>query len=402
MLPRGSIDIRWTDLGYGVGSCLRPGHRSSAQSRAEAAWSPGGDTLAALSVRSGFDTLLTALDLPPGSEVVTSALTIEDIPRIMAEHGLVAVPVDVDMNTLSVDVTDLERAVTPRTCAVLVAHLFGARMQLDGATELARRRGLFFIEDCAQAYTGDGYRGHPDGDVSMFSFGPIKTNTALGGAVLRVKDPALLASMREVQAQQPVQGRREFLRKVVKYAGLKVASRPMVFGAVAVACRLLGTNHDVVISRAVRGFSGPDFFNKIRRQPSYPLLALLERRLRTFDRRLIDRRRNLAEGARASLPTTTHVGPGAHCHSHWIVPITSRAPEVLTRHLWARGFDATRGETSLAVLDPPLDRTELTATEAADTMSRVVYLPVHLGANRRQLRRLARAVTDFEAERRPG
>ncbi len=207
--------------------------------------------------------------------------------------------------------------------------------------------------------------------------------------------------MREVQARQPVQGRGEFLRKVVKYAGLKIASRPTVFGALALACRLLGTDHDVVISRAVRGFSGPDFFGKIRRRPSYPLLALLERRLRTFDGRRIERRRTIAEGARADLPSATHVGAGAHPHSHWIFPIASSAPDLLTRHLWARGFDATRGETSLAVLDPPRDRSELTAIEAADAMSRMVYLPVHLGATRGQLRRLGRAVSDFEGERSP-
>ena len=399
MLPRGVLDIGWADLGFGWRASLNPGDRADAQARVEAAWSADGDALCALSVRSGLDLLLTALNLPPGGEVLTSAMTIEDVPRILGEHGLVAVPVDVDMHTLSVTVAALEKAVSSSTCAVLVAHLFGSRMPLAEVAAFARGHGLRLVEDCAQAYTGPDFTGHPDSDVSMFSFGPIKTNTALGGAVLRVKDPELLDAMRTIQARQPIQGNGEFRRRVMKYAGLKVASRPAVFGALASACRLFGTTHDEVISRALHGFSGSRFFDRIRRQPSYPLLALLERRLRTFDGRRIQRRRHTAESAWASMPVGTRVGADAPHHAHWVFPITSSAPDELTRHLWSRGFDATRGATSLAVLSPPRDHPELAATQAAATLSRMVYLPVHLGASRSQLARLTRTVSDFEASR---
>ena len=399
MLPRGILDIGWGDLGFALRASVRSGDRADAQTRVEAAWSTAGDALCALSVRSGLDLLLTALDLPPGGEVLTSAMTIEDVPRIVAEHGLVAVPVDLDMHTLSVTVAALEQAVGPRTCAVLVAHLIGSRMPLAEVAAFARGRALFLIEDCAQAYTGPDFTGHPDSDVSMFSFGPIKTNTALGGALLRVKDPALLDAMRTVQARQPVQGDAEFRRRVVKYAGLKAASRPAAFGALASTCRFFGTTHDAVISRALHGFSDRRFFDRIRRQPSYPLLALLERRLRTVADGRIQRRRHTAETALASMPATARIGAGAPHHSHWVFPITSSAPDELTRHLWARGFDATRGATSLAVLEPPCDRPELAATEAAETLSRMVYLPVHLGASGSQLARLTRTVSDFEASR---
>lgn len=401
MLARGILDIGWADLGFGLSASLRPGDRTGAQARAEAAWCADGHALCALSVRSGLDLLLAALNLPPGGEVLTSAMTIEDVPRIIGRHGLVAVPVDLDMDTLSVSVAALEHAATPRTCAVLVAHLFGSRMPLEELIEFARQRGWILIEDCAQAYTGDRYTGHPDSDVSMFSFGPIKTSTALGGAMLSVKDPALREAMRTLQGRQPVQSRSEFLRKVVKYVGLKVASRPAAFGALAAGCRLLGTSHDAVISRALHGFSGPRFFDKIRRQPSYPLLALLERRLRTFDRRRVERRTTIAETARACLPRATSVGAGARPHSHWIFPITSSAPDELTRRLWASGFDATRGATSLTVLEPPSARPELTATGAAATLSQVVYLPVHLGTSRSQLAGLTRTVSDFEPREHP-
>ena len=392
MLPRGNLDIGWSDLGFGLAACLRPGSWDDARRRAESAWPADRGALCALSVRSGFDTLLTALRLPAGGEVLTSALTIEDMPRIIARHGLVPVPVDLDMSTLSVRVEDLERSVGPRTCAVLVAHLFGSRMPLDDVIAFARRHGLVVIEDCAQAYTGREYTGHPDSDVAMFSFGSIKTNTALGGAMLTVGDPGLLQAMRTVQSAQPVQRRQTFLRKVVKYSGIKLVSSPGPYGVLAAACRVLGTDHDAVISRALRGFSGPDFFVRIRQQPSYPLLAVLERRLRTFDPSRIERRTRLAESVRERLPTVAHVGTHAERHSHWVFPVASPAPHRLVRHLWTRGIDATRGRTSLAVVAPPRDRPELAAAEAAATFAELVYLPVHVGAGAAHLTRLCHAV----------
>ena len=396
MLPRGNLDIGWRDLGFGLTACFRPADRDGAQRRAESAWPTARGALCALSVRSGFDTLLTALRLPSGGEVLTSALTIEDMPRIIARHGLVPVPVDLDMATLTVRMEDLERSVGPRTCAVLVAHLFGSRMPLDDVIAFARRHGLVVIEDCAQAYTGPEYEGHPDSDVAMFSFGSIKTNTALGGAVLTVKDPALLEKMRVVQSAQPVQSRQAFLRKVMKYAGIKLLSTPTPYGVLAAVCRVLGTTHDAVIGKALRGFSGPDFFARIRHQPSYPLLALIARRLRTFDHRRIELRTRLAEATRAHLPAVSHVGSAADRHSHWVFPVTSSAPEPLVRHLWTRGLDATRGRTSLAVVAPPPDRPELAATEATAAFSELVYLPVHVEARADDLARLCRAVSDVE------
>jgi len=77
-----------------------------------------------LSVRSGFDALLAALALPAGAEVLTSALTIRDMTRIIEAHGLVPVPVDLDMRRLAVRPEDLARAATPRTRAV---NGFGTR-----------------------------------------------------------------------------------------------------------------------------------------------------------------------------------------------------------------------------------------------------------------------------------
>ena len=145
-------------------------------------------------MRSGLDALLQVLAYPPGSEIIVSAITIPHIVDILAHHRLVAVPVDVDLATLAVDADDVRSAITTRTKAILVAHLFGSRMPLDEIAVIAREHSLPLLEDCAQANDGTSYRGHAESTVSMFSFGAIKRQTALGGGLLRFRDAALAES----------------------------------------------------------------------------------------------------------------------------------------------------------------------------------------------------------------
>ena len=396
MIARGRIDIGWSDLLAGAAACLSPGQRRAAQARVEASWSPGGDALACLSIRSGLDLLLTALAYPRGSEVLVSAITIRDMVRVVEEHGLVPVPVDLDMATLTVKAESLARALSPRTRAVLVAHLFGSRMPMGEVAAFARAHGLLLIEDCAQSFTGLDYTGDPASDVAMFSFGPIKTCTALGGALFRVRDGALRELMHEVQAAQPVQGRGRFLRRVARFFVLRLLMQRLPYSLLCRGCRLLGRSHDDVVSHAVRGFSGPDFFANIRHQPSYPLLSLLSRRLTRFDGARVARRKKAAEGVLALAPDLPRPGSRAAFHSYWTFPTWSSAPDDLVRALWRRGFDATRGEWSLFCLPAPAAASHLEPTAAREAMRRVVYLPVYPEVPARARERLARSLLELQ------
>lgn len=227
----------------------------------------------------------------------------------------------------------------------------------------------------------------------MFSFDPIKTNTALGGGILCINDGALLAKTRAIQARYPVQSRWHYLRRLVQYTGIKLVSIPVVFGLFATVCRRLGKTHDQVISGVVRGFPGPDFFIRIRHQPSAPLLALLERRLTRFDPARIKRRIAVAKRAIALMPGISRPGVRARVHTHWVFPIQSACPDQLMELLWREGLDATRGASSLTVVPPPDDRPELAATQIQQAMQHVLYLPVYSGVRDRDLQKLAQVVT---------
>jgi len=395
MIPRGTPDIDWADLAAGLAACFWARDRARWQQRAEVVWGAPRKTLVCLSVRSGFDLYLQAAAWPAGSEVLISAATIPDMLGLIRHHQLVPVPLDVCSHTLSIDAGEIAERITARTKAVVVAHLFGSRANLDALVAIAQRRRLVIIEDCAQAYDGL-YRGHPQSDVRMFSFGPIKTATALGGAVLQVENSPLLGRMRQLQAGYPCQKRSRLMRRILTTAALKCIARPSLFGLFASLCRSAGKDHDVVVRNAMRGFPGQDLVGQIRRGPSAPLLYLLERRLSQAISDRIMRRVALAEKLFFDLKCSDRPGRSLVAHSHWVLPINSRDPNGLVHFLWRRGFDATRNSSSLEAVSPPLDRQGTAPLRAREMLSRLVYLPVYGKQSDRDLEQLARSIREFE------
>jgi perosamine synthetase len=389
---RKRLDIGWRDLFWGASwTCLPFGH-FGVQRHVEETWSHADDTLICLSVRSGLDLLLETLQFPPKSEVLISALTIPDMARIVQFHDLVPVPVDLDVGTAAPNEESLRRAITPASRAVLVAHLFGARIPMEPILAVAKEHGLLVIEDCAQAFDGGQYHGHPESDVAMFSFGPIKTATALGGGVMRVRDPELLRRMRERQADYPLQGRLAYLRRVLKYAMLKALSSRPIFTVLTGFWTMVGYDYDRFVNRQTRGFPGPEFFRRIRQQPSTPLMAVLERRLRRYDRRRLERRTSHGQ-LLVRLLRDKVVCPGAvvGAHVHWVFPILVENPEAVIAALRKAGFDATQGQ-SMATVAPPVDRPEVAPRQAANVLAKMVYLPIYPEMPERAIRKMAEVV----------
>src|SRR3954470_4565195 len=116
-------------------------------------------------VGSGTDALrlaLTALGVGPGDEVVTPAFSFVASATTIVMAGAQPVFVDVDHETLTLDVAALERALTPRTKVIMPVHLYGHPAAMDRITALARARGLAVLEDAAQAI-GATWQGRPIG-----------------------------------------------------------------------------------------------------------------------------------------------------------------------------------------------------------------------------------------------
>lgn len=394
MIPRKKLDIRWPDLLAAIFRTFWPGNREATQRRVEQWFCPGEPCLVSLSERSAFDVAVQAYDFPPGSEVLVSSLTVRPFPEILKAHGLVPVPIDLNMSDLSMRMDILERAVNERTRAIVCAQLLGSRIPLDAYVAFAKRHNLVLFEDCAQAFTGDAFRGHPEADVSMFSFGPIKTCSALWGGITRFKDAAICEKAREIQERQPVQARFRMFIRALKYSVLKAIGYRIPYTIVNYALRMLGAEH--ITDKSIRNFTGKDQFRKFRQQPSYPLLALLERRLKRFKPKPVERRTAHAELFTRLTPDLVRPAIDAPFHTFWIYPVTAPDRQALIRYLWSKGFDSTVGPSSFLVADAEPDYEAFQPHTAKETMSQVVYLPVHDRMTRREVERLARVINAYD------
>src|SRR5215216_508736 len=331
MYARHRLDLSAGDVLFGVLSCGRFWRRERLEAEISSLCSLGDEGLVCLSVRSGWDLWLAARGLRVGDEVLVSAVTHPDMVRIIRAHGLRAVPVDIDPETLAVRPAMLEAALTPRTRVVLVAHLFGGRMDLGPVARFAKERGLLLVEDFAQA-------------------------------------------------SYPSQRRAGYLKKLLKVLGLGAASRPHPYGLLAWACTKLGSDLDELVNGVVRGFPPGEpeatFLQRLRQRPSAPLLAMLSRRLRTFDRERLARRASTGERFLRRLRAgELHPGRRSLERTHWLFPVVVADPEALIAALRGRGLDASQATSSISVVGAPDGRSS--PTEGSLMMSGVVFLPVY-------------------------
>jgi len=138
-------------------------------------------------VGNGTDSLwfsLLALGVGVGDEVITVPMTFMATTEAITYCGARPVFVDVDRRTYTLDATKLEAAITHKTKAIVPVHLFGQCADMDPILAIARKHGLFVIEDAAQAQ-GALYRGRPAGSLGhagSFSFYPGKNLGAWGEA----------------------------------------------------------------------------------------------------------------------------------------------------------------------------------------------------------------------------
>ena len=141
----------------------------------------------AIGVGNGTDALwlsLLALGIGAGDEVITVPMTFMATAEAISYSGAKPVFVDIDERTYTLDPDLLERAISPRTKAIIPVHLFGQAADMSAILEIAQRRGLPVIEDACQAH-GAEYRGRKAGSLGTagcFSFYPGKNLGALGEA----------------------------------------------------------------------------------------------------------------------------------------------------------------------------------------------------------------------------
>ncbi len=158
-----------------------------------------------IGVANGLDALsliIKAYGLGPGDEIIVPANTFIASLLAISENGCVPVLVEPKWSTRLMDEDLIERAITPRTRAIMVVHLYGRAMDMNKVWALARKYGLRVIEDSAQAHGAkfDGRRCGNLGDASGFSFYPGKNLGCLGdGGAVTTNDDGLAERIRAIR-----------------------------------------------------------------------------------------------------------------------------------------------------------------------------------------------------------
>ncbi|YAI82099.1 MAG: DegT/DnrJ/EryC1/StrS family aminotransferase [cyanobacterium endosymbiont of Rhopalodia sterrenbergii] len=158
-----------------------------------------------VSCNSGSDALylaLRAFNIGLGDEVITSPFTFIATAETISMTGATPVFVDIDRTTFNLNIDLLEKAITPKTKAIIPVHLFGQPVGMTQLMDIAQRHNLYVIEDCAQA-TGarwDEKRVGNIGHIGCFSFFPTKNLGTCGdGGAVTTNDHTLADTIRTIK-----------------------------------------------------------------------------------------------------------------------------------------------------------------------------------------------------------
>jgi dTDP-4-amino-4,6-dideoxygalactose transaminase len=164
-------------------------------------------------------------DVQPGDEVIMPSFTFVSTANAFVLRGAVPVFVDLRADTLNLDETQVEAAITERTRALVVVHYAGVACEMDPIGALARRHGLLVVEDAAQGLMA-AYRGRPLGSfghLAAMSFHETKNLTSGEGGALLVNEPRW-AERAEIVSEKGTDRARFFRREVDRYTWVDLGS----------------------------------------------------------------------------------------------------------------------------------------------------------------------------------
>lgn len=159
-----------------------------------------GEAVSMTSETSVMQTLLHALGIGPGDEVITPSMTWVSMINLTVIAGATPVFVDVDRDTLMVSAKDIEAKITPKTKLIVPVHFAGAALNIEEIRAVAKKHNVMLVEDAAHAL-GTEFKGEKIGKqgTSMFSLHPIKNITTGEGGMFCTDDVELAKHIRSLK-----------------------------------------------------------------------------------------------------------------------------------------------------------------------------------------------------------
>jgi dTDP-4-amino-4,6-dideoxygalactose transaminase len=173
-----------------------------------------------LGCNSGTDALfiaLRALNIGPGDEVITSPFTFFATAEAISHVGATPVFVDIEEKSMNIALDQIEKAITPKTKAIIPVHIFGRPVDMDAIMAIATKHNLKVVEDCAQSFgaTWKGKQTGTIGHIGCYSFFPSKNLGAYGdGGLMVTNDDELAATMKMLRVHG---SRKKYYNECVGY-----------------------------------------------------------------------------------------------------------------------------------------------------------------------------------------
>ena len=189
--------------------------------------------ITAPSGRAAMKFILEAMDLRAGDQVLCAAFGYPVVPYIVRHLGLELGLVDIELGTLGMDPQALERAIRPKTKAVLVTHLYGMPCRINEILEITRAHGVNLIEDCAHCYGASvgGKKVGSFGRAGYFSFETSKVINTMGGGIAVTADAELSERIRSISAREPQKKLPWLLKRLAQNAFEAMVTSPLPFNA---------------------------------------------------------------------------------------------------------------------------------------------------------------------------
>lgn len=191
-------------------------------------------------------------DIQPGDEVIIPSYTFVSTANAFVLRGANPVFVEINRDTLNIDESKIEAAITPRTRAIVPVHYAGVGCAMDAIMEIAKRHNLLVIEDAAQGIMSS-YRGRPlgsIGNIGVLSFHETKNIISGEGGALLINDP-VLAERAEIIREKGTNRSKFFRGQVDKYTWMDIGSSYLPGEVIAAFLWAQMEEADQIIARRV-------------------------------------------------------------------------------------------------------------------------------------------------------
>lgn len=390
LYARKKIDITYSKIFFGfiyfISNLLFPYFLKKTSKKIYAKLSSQGHAVAGLSCRTLFDAYLRSLTLTNKSEIIFSEINIPHMREIALHHKLKITTVPIDRYTLKIDIKDLKNRINKNTKIVLVAHLFGALTNINEVADYLKSTHphIKLIEDYAEAfYDLESYKKCAYADMSLISFGKIKTKTSLGGGLAVFKSNRDYNKVKDIIGSYPTVSPYKFPKNLITILAYKFISTPLCYFLFYKTVNLF-TNFDNFIINSSRGFKPGNLIHQIRKSPDNAHLKLLYTQLTSTNNKSLIQRIRTGEEINQRLKFEM-AGSYAERRTWWIAPIIIDNPKLFCSYLRKNHIDSTAISTQLKYI----------GQEKNHWYNNVVYIPAYNSLNRQLVKNITKSYISF-------